>query len=70
MKTLKINKLAENRLNEKDMNVINGGYVWGQYFDPNKKEVYTCGCGCYYQGNGGSSTSDNATANSHSGLHS
>ncbi|MFA7459008.1 MAG: TIGR04149 family rSAM-modified RiPP [Bacteroidales bacterium] len=54
MKSLKLNNLEYSSLNEKEMNHVTGGG--------------TCGCGCAYEGNGGSSTSDNGYANQSSGL--
>ncbi|GHV34138.1 hypothetical protein FACS1894178_1050 [Bacteroidia bacterium] len=57
MKNLKLNKLEERNLSEKQMNHIKGGGVG----DP-------CGCGCCYADSGGSSVADNAWSNSQSGL--
>lgn len=72
MKNLKINKLAENRLNEKEMKNITGGgpYLSIVVTDSNGKVVHDCGCGCYYVNNGGSSTGDNFNANLAKSLHS
>ena len=70
MKNLKLNKLAENRLNEKEMGNITGGYVDIEIRNSKGEVVYSCGCGCYYSGNGGSSTSDNMNANIAGNLHS
>ncbi|MDY3090516.1 MAG: TIGR04149 family rSAM-modified RiPP [Porphyromonas sp.] len=51
LKKIKLNKLAENSLAERQMQGIKGGSS-------------CCGCGCYYAGRGGSSTHDNGVANS------
>jgi natural product precursor len=60
---IKLNKLAENRLNEKEMNSINGGV--GTYITCNDKGVcYACGCSCAYANSGGSSSAGNGNANS------
>ncbi len=60
MKKLKLTKLSKNIFKK----VIGGQHVsccvsWGD-----------CGCGCMYEGKGGSSTSDNFSANIEGGLHS
>ncbi|MDR2408055.1 MAG: TIGR04149 family rSAM-modified RiPP [Bacteroidales bacterium] len=49
MKKVKLNKLAQNAMKEKEMNFVRGGR--------------RCGCGCRYEETGGASTSDNALAN-------
>lgn len=49
-KKLKLNSLAKNNLNEKEMSKIKGG-------------GWTCGCGCHYANSGGSSIDANAAAN-------
>ena len=49
MKNLKLNTLANQNLDSKEMNAIKGGSC--------------CGCSCQYAGNGGSSTSSNNSAN-------
>lgn len=54
MKTLKANRIEKEILSNKEMNQIRGGEDF-------------CGCGCLYEGKGGSSTSDNASANSITG---
>lgn len=51
---IKLNKLADNRLTEKEMEKTTGGNY--------------CTCGCCYANNGGSSTSGNAGANYGSNL--
>jgi len=66
MKNLKINKLAENRLNEKEMNSINGGAGW--YINLNGGQATCCGCACRYANSGGSSDDANGWANSANNL--
>ena len=66
MKNLKLNKLAENRLNEKEMNSINGGAGW--YITCGSGYCYSCGCACAYANSGGSSDDGNGWANSKSNL--
>lgn len=58
MKNLKLMVAEGSLLNEKEMNAIRGG------------EAGSCGCGCNYANQGGSSTADNNAANKKSGLHS
>lgn len=58
MKTIKLNKLQAHQLANREMKKINGG------------DAVSCGCGCCYSGNGGSSTYDNGTANSAGGKYS
>lgn len=58
MKNIKLNELIESALSEKEMNKILGGWT------------HSCGCGCIYADQGGSSTKDNFEANWKSGLHS
>lgn len=53
MKELKLKNLSESKLNSKQMKNINGG----------ETTKHTCGCGCLYAGEGGSSTTDNLHAN-------
>ena len=66
MKNLKLNKLAENRLNEKEMKNLTGGYkIFETHVGTNIK---SCGCGCYYANQGGSSTNDNGGKNHETGL--
>lgn len=49
---LKLNKLGEAQLLEREMNRLRGG------------NGFNCGCGCHYEGKGGgSSTRDNIDAN-------
>ena len=58
MKTLnktKLNNLSAENLSEKQMKEIKGGSA-------------SCYCGCYYAGQGGSTTSDNLFANCDVGL--
>jgi natural product precursor len=56
MKNLKLNKLEEQNLAERQMNVVKGG------------GCQNCGCSCSYEGNGGSSRNDNGAANKAHGL--
>lgn len=49
---IKLNALSEAQLHDKEMNAILGG-------------SYSCECSCYYEGQpGGSTSADNAVANS------
>ena len=48
---IKLNNLAENSLANREMKDLKGG-------------VTCCTCSCYYQGSGGSSSTDNSAANS------
>ncbi|MDR2408059.1 MAG: TIGR04149 family rSAM-modified RiPP [Bacteroidales bacterium] len=57
-KNLKLNKLAQNAMKEKEMSHINGGVRWVDGI------CYQCGCGC----NGPSSTNANGLANMDGGL--
>ncbi|WP_418683803.1 TIGR04149 family rSAM-modified RiPP [Alistipes putredinis] len=57
MKSLKVNQIEKNNLSEKEMQHIAGGQHEGM-----------CGCGCMYEGQGGSSTMDNGLANADTGL--
>lgn len=52
---LKLNKLGEAQLLEREMNRLRGG------------DGYNCGCGCHYEYSGGSSAKDNQDANAHKG---
>jgi natural product precursor len=55
MKNLKLNQLAQQNLSNKEMNAVKGGAC--------------CCCGCNYAGQpGGSSTTDNDSANRARGL--
>jgi natural product precursor len=56
---LKLNRLSDVELNEKELNRILGGGTPGD-----------CCCGCNYASSGGSSSSANDSANNASGLHS
>ena len=71
MKDLKLNKLAKNRLNEKEMNELTGGAeYWGYYTIKGGKVtafVAICGCACAYANSGGSSTGNNKEANAGGG---
>lgn len=53
IKRFKLNALSQEGLQEKEMNAIIGGN--------------SCGCACSFEGQGGSSTNDNASANYQSG---
>ena len=67
MKKLKLNKLAENRLNEKEMGSIKGGALYAQVIIGGRW-VTLCGCACAYANNGGSSENSNFNANYNSRL--
>ncbi|MCD8555939.1 MAG: TIGR04149 family rSAM-modified RiPP [Bacteroides graminisolvens] len=54
---LRLTSLSESNLQEKEMSTLTGGDC-------------SCGCGCLYANNGGSSTGENMVANSQNGLHS
>lgn len=54
MKPLKLNHMERELLSRKEMKNLNGGTF--------------CGCGCFYQGRGGSCTADNKEANRRGGL--
>ena len=51
MNSLKLNRLSDQKLAEREMILLQGG------------EASTCCCGCYYQDQGGSTTTANAHAN-------
>ncbi|MDP3443580.1 MAG: TIGR04149 family rSAM-modified RiPP [Ignavibacteria bacterium] len=51
---LKLNQLSKAVMEDRELINLRGGYT-------------TCTCGCCYEGNGGSSTIDNAIANSSAG---
>lgn len=57
LSSLKLNRLIQSDLERREMNSILGGAT-------------CCLCGCSYANNGGSSTSDNASANNAGGLES
>jgi len=59
MNELKLNKLANNALNNEEMHHTRGGEC-----------VMACGCSCYYANSGGSSTRQNGCANAEKGIHS
>ena len=54
---LKLDYLAQSKLNEQEMNVLQGGGTPGD-----------CCCSCWAAGNGGSSDSENGRANDAKGL--
>lgn len=60
MENLKLNSLAKNKLEKKELCNTTGGH--------NIKAESLCGCGCRYADNGGSSTNDNACANADGGM--
>ncbi|MCT4638127.1 MAG: TIGR04149 family rSAM-modified RiPP [Bacteroidales bacterium] len=60
MKSLKLNSLAKNALNSKEMDLVVGGKV----------NYGNCGCACAYANNGGSSSAGNGGANKKGGKHS
>ncbi len=57
LKKIKLNKLSNNALAERQMKGLKGGSPDG-----------SCFCACRYAKHGGSSTNDNALANSDKGL--
>ena len=57
MKSLKANQIERNNLEEKEMQHITGGQHEGM-----------CGCGCRFEGLGGSSSMDNGLANAETGI--
>ena len=59
MQKLKLNRLSDHQLAEKQMNCVLGGGI-----GPDGKCDRTCCCGCL----GSSSSDDNARANMHGGL--
>lgn len=59
LKKIKLNKLVENSLANREMKELKGG------------DVACCGCGCCYEGQpGGSSSNANLAANAKSGYYS
>lgn len=50
LKKIKLNGLNDAELRDREMDALNGG-------------DRTCGCGCNYEGSGGSTTHNNGTAN-------
>ncbi|MCI7071780.1 MAG: TIGR04149 family rSAM-modified RiPP [Bacteroides pyogenes] len=56
LQKIKLNKLAENSLANREMKELKGGKG--------------CQCSCCYAGSGGSSTTDNGNANAKHGYHS
>lgn len=59
MKSLKLNKVNNNKLNDQQMNLVRGG-----------GEGQCCGCGCAWADQGGSSIAANGNANSGAGVNS
>ena len=57
IKRIKLNKLSDDALAQRQLQGIKGG----------DNGVPVCGCGCCYAGAGGSSSHDNLSANSRSG---
>ena len=62
MKKLKLNRLSDQNLAEKQMNTLTGGEA--------SQCPAGCCCACRYANQGGSSSSDNGKANTAGGLHS
>ncbi|MFW6369973.1 MAG: TIGR04149 family rSAM-modified RiPP [Bacteroidota bacterium] len=58
MKSLKLNRINRNKLNNQQLNMVRGG------------ESQCCGCGCAWEANGGSSQAANGNENSINGLNS
>lgn len=54
MNKINLASLYANRLEERELSLVNGG-----------QDSWTCSCSCYYENNGGSGTHDNAHANAH-----
>lgn len=54
---LKLNQLRDSNLSNNEMRSLLGG---GDYDSP-------CTCSCYWEGNGGSATADNAETNARTG---
>jgi natural product precursor len=65
MKKLKLNRLSDQQLAEKQMNNLLGGAGEG-----GSQINCGCYCGCCYANQGGSSTQDNGRANQAGGLYS
>jgi natural product precursor len=63
MKKLKLNKLSDQHLAEKQTNMVRGGAEPGG-------GICNCYCACAYADQGGSSTADNQSANNAGGLYS
>lgn len=61
MNTLKLNKLVNNQLNDKELCKIVGGET---------ESLPCCTCSCAYENQGGASTYANAGANQKEGLYS
>lgn len=57
MKSLRLNKIRTNELTKRQMSSVTGG------------TSPTCTCGCCYENDGGSNTSDNMAANYDGGLY-
>ncbi len=67
MKKLKLNQMANEKLLDQEMKLVNGGTVCGRYATDGSGRG--CSCGCYYADRGGSSTDDNCNANFNGGAH-
>lgn len=72
MKNIKLNKLVENQLSEKEMKNLVGGEQLNQMYTyryfPGIGYAIWCGCGCIYANQKGSSSSDNSNANTNGHL--
>ncbi|MDR1346006.1 MAG: TIGR04149 family rSAM-modified RiPP [Bacteroidales bacterium] len=74
MKSLKLTKLAESQLSEKEMQSVTGGNKWitsmysATYNEKGEVVKFVCVCGCIYRDKGGSSIEDNFQANDKHGL--
>jgi natural product precursor len=66
MKNLKLNKLEERNLSEKQMRKIEAGNC--TWTEGNGTHTAACACGCAYANSGGSSTAANGQANRARGL--
>jgi hypothetical protein len=61
-----MNRLKLNKLNAEQLTKVNGGKTY-LYCNDNFPHL-SCGCGCYYQNDGGSSTKANFSANVAQGI--
>ena len=68
MNKFKLNHLSDQKLAEKQMNSVMGGVAPGGGTQAACAGGWCC-CGCLYEGQGGSSTMDNAKANNAGGLY-
>lgn len=69
MKKFKLNKLEKREMSNIYAGGIKGGFAVGGYHSGGGGSS-SCSCACAYADSGGSSTSDNRSANNADGLHS